>query len=175
MKPKRRKVEEITTDEMDVLIPDLLERMRQVNEYHHPSLSPSPSPSPYDQAYVDDTKALKEQRPATRKMQMLDEVVREATKYVTSGPHHHHHHHHGTRQRIHEYLLDKGFLRRIRDWLMPLPDKSLPNLTLRSRLYAVLVNVRHPHPHPHPHLHYIHPHYPLSMFVACSCLWTKTI
>ena len=41
-----------------------------------------------------------------------------------------------------EVLLDNHVLARMRDWLRPMPDGSLPNLSLRTELYHLLEIVR---------------------------------
>eukprot|EP00474_Spongospora_subterranea_P009428 CRZ09886.1 hypothetical protein [Spongospora subterranea] len=102
MKSSRRKrIIDISTEEMEVTAPELIERMRVASEA--------------------DELAISQKKPATQKLKLLDEVEQEARK-----------------ARMHELLLDSGLLRRFRDWLQPFPDGSLPNLTLRSRIYLLL-------------------------------------
>ncbi|CEO97807.1 HMG box domain-containing protein [Plasmodiophora brassicae] len=68
-----------------------------------------------------DLQAFAEQKPAVQKIMLLDTVERETKK-----------------NQVQQMLLDGGVLRQFRDWLNILPDGSLPNLTLRTRLYALL-------------------------------------
>lgn len=42
---------------------------------------------------------------------------------------------------LREALLDSGILRAITDWLICLPDGSLPHLQIREKLLRILVDV----------------------------------
>ena len=59
--------------------------------------------------------------PGFRKMKMLKEVVKNITK-----------------SDLNEVLVEHGIMSALADWISPLPDKSLPSLTIRSELLKVL-------------------------------------
>ena len=54
-------------------------------------------------------------------MKMLKEVVKNITK-----------------SDLNEVLIEHGIMSALADWISPLPDKSLPSLTIRSELLKVL-------------------------------------
>lgn len=68
------------------------------------------------------------------------------------------------RQDLKETFIDSGVMTAIKEWISPLPDKSLPALRIREELLRILMEVSaHPEggvgsialgpaPHPHPHL-----------------------
>jgi len=60
-------------------------------------------------------------KPGFRKMKMLKEVVKNITK-----------------SDLNEVLIEHGIMSALADWISPLPDKSLPSLTIRSELLKVL-------------------------------------
>ena len=64
---------------------------------------------------------IEQNKPAVGKIKLLPKV----SAYLSN-------------RRLHEPLLDSLLLQRVRDWLRPLPDGSLPNLQLRSQLYRLL-------------------------------------
>ena len=69
----------------------------------------------------DDKEARKRKQPGTKKLQMLDELCDLLGKSSWQGP-----------------LLDADVLGALRDWLHPSSEGTLPNNTLRTRLYSVL-------------------------------------
>ncbi len=87
----------------------------------HPlTLSPS-HPLVFAQA---DRLLNEQQAPATRKLAMLPHVVSQLRKID-----------------LIEHFLDNDLLRVLSTWLMPLPDGSLPNITIRSELIKILMDV----------------------------------
>lgn len=74
-----------------------------------------------EDATRDDKEARKRRQPGTKKLQMLDELCDLLGKSSWQGP-----------------LLDADVLGALRDWLHPSSDGTLPNNTLRTRLYSVL-------------------------------------
>ncbi|CAN0244328.1 unnamed protein product [Lampetra fluviatilis] len=74
-----------------------------------------------NEAAEEDKKLNTERKPALKKMVMLPTVIKHLRK-----------------QDLVESFIDSGILSAIRDWLCPLPDKSLPNLKIREELLKVL-------------------------------------
>jgi hypothetical protein len=92
--------------------------------------------------------------PALEKMKMLNEFTDMLAQYVLSFELSHAHADlivdvipsasnlaATCRTDLQDELLSKGILRVFKEWLSPLPDLSLPNLTLRSQLYILLEKV----------------------------------
>lgn len=46
------------------------------------------------------------------------------------------------RQDLKETFIDSGVMTAIREWISPLPDKSLPALRIREELLRILMEVR---------------------------------
>eukprot|EP00475_Leptophrys_vorax_P009833 TRINITY_DN1651_c0_g1_i3.p1 TRINITY_DN1651_c0_g1~~TRINITY_DN1651_c0_g1_i3.p1 ORF type:complete len:565 (+),score=146.75 TRINITY_DN1651_c0_g1_i3:576-2270(+) len=74
-----------------------------------------------DAAHAEDYHLMEQKKPATKKLAMSKEVVTWLSKKNFQRP-----------------LMDEGILARIRDWLSPLADGSLPNETLRKDMYNLL-------------------------------------
>eukprot|EP00871_Galdieria_phlegrea_P001400 jgi/Galph1/2260/GphlegSOOS_G938.1 len=72
-------------------------------------------------AVDDDLLALKAGKPASNKLKLVEEVERNLR-----------------RVEYRELFLEQGFLSVLKRWLDPLPDGSLPNASLRSRLLKIL-------------------------------------
>ncbi|CAG8765418.1 32700_t:CDS:2, partial [Racocetra persica] len=69
----------------------------------------------------DDVTNCQSKKPASRKLDNLESIVRELSKtYMVDA------------------LLDNNILDAIRYWLEPLPDRSLPSITLQEQLLCVL-------------------------------------
>jgi transcription factor SPN1 len=74
-------------------------------------------------AYNDDLEALRDHKPATKKLILLPEVVKQATKiYMQSA------------------LIDADFLIYLSDWIAPMEDGSLPNMNIRSAVLKILTD-----------------------------------
>jgi transcription factor SPN1 len=69
----------------------------------------------------DDNKSNKSSKPATKKLENLDLF----TKTLLN-------------KKNQDILLDDNILGVVRMWLEPLPDKTLPNISIRKRLLEVL-------------------------------------
>ncbi|XP_067944128.1 protein IWS1 homolog [Watersipora subatra] len=67
-------------------------------------------------------------QPATRKLTMLPLVTRQLNK-----------------AELQTAFMDCGVLAALTEWLAPLPDKSLPHLSIRQNLLKILSTLPHPH------------------------------
>lgn len=89
-------------------------------------------------AYEQDMEKLTNGQPATSKLALLDTVISEVSKPVMTVK-----------------FIRGGFLSILEGWLAPLPDRSLPNLTLRSKLLTLLVRLHVSHCYEIWHQNYI--------------------
>lgn len=77
-----------------------------------------------EKAYQEDMELLNKNEPALNKLKTIEKIVQVSTK-----------------KQFCSRVLDEGFLRKIKEWLKPLPDSSLPNPSLRAQLYELLKKV----------------------------------
>mmetsp|Transcript_5182 Transcript_5182/g.6031 ORF Transcript_5182/g.6031 Transcript_5182/m.6031 type:complete len:474 (-) Transcript_5182:495-1916(-) len=75
-------------------------------------------------AAEDDVEAIKERRPATKKLRMLDEVVDILGQYDMI-----------------KILLEEGVLSACKLWIEPLPSGALGNVTIRKRIIETITNM----------------------------------
>jgi transcription factor SPN1 len=75
-------------------------------------------------AAVLDEEAMKQQKPAMSKINMLAEVSEQASRVF-----------------LQPMLLEKDFLKVLVKWLHPLPNKQLPNVNIRSTILNILVQL----------------------------------
>jgi transcription factor SPN1 len=72
-------------------------------------------------AAEEDEEHNKKGLPATKKLEILDDVYEKLLH-----------------KKVHEELLEKGVLKYLKRWLEPLPDKSLPNNTIKKKVLRIL-------------------------------------
>lgn len=74
-----------------------------------------------EQAIANDFQALRDKKPATQRIKMLNDVLHQLSKV-----------------HLQETLLNNNILTTIRTWLEPLPDGTLPSMNIRSGLLNIL-------------------------------------
>jgi len=74
-----------------------------------------------DDAADEDYKANQENKPALSKLKMLGEVISHLEK-----------------QSLQRYFIHQNLLVTLRKWLSPMPDKSLPNMNVRTTILTLL-------------------------------------
>lgn len=103
--PRERKNKKLGNDELDVYLSSIVEKMRKAN--------------------LEDRNSNKEQRPATEKLSLVEDLYR---KLINRD--------------YQKELLEKDVLSVIRTWLEPLPDRSLPNIEIRRGMLEALMHMK---------------------------------
>eukprot|EP00922_Rhytidocystis_sp_ex-Travisia-forbesii_P054442 GHVS01080701.1.p2 GENE.GHVS01080701.1~~GHVS01080701.1.p2 ORF type:complete len:517 (+),score=87.05 GHVS01080701.1:89-1552(+) len=101
MRTRKKKKYKVSEAEMQMFIGDVLRRMREAADY--------------------DAEALRNNQPATAKLQLLEQCVREMSK-----------------PKFVQWFVQEGACQVLSDWLAPLDDGSLPNITIRTELLKLL-------------------------------------
>lgn len=75
--------------------------------------------------YKNDLQSNKQMKPATDKIQNIDQVV---SKII--------------RKDMQEPLIEMGILKELKIWLEPLPDKTMPNIKIKRSILDLLSNLK---------------------------------